>query len=431
LLPTPPVTFNDNVSAFDWSVTGRGRIYGIFLSLAPGSPSLTPATNPLLPAGGSPGDILISIPGTAPASSPSLFTGITAAALGLLPGDDIDALTGGFEFSLTPASTSVVGPPFFSAADILSFGPAVVLPAAALGLMPTDDVDALESTGHLCPVMPSADAPDFDGVAAGPGCDNCPAVMNPGQEDSDFDGIGDVCDLCTDTDSDGFGNMDFPANTCPTDLCPYTPGPNIDTDSDGWADECDNCPFFANTAQTDTDFDGVGDPCDPCPHIFAAGPSAFTTLKGAGLGYKNNGPGTGDDSVKTSGSFTTGTAFDPDSTDNVRVTLTNTATSTTLGTTLMTAASTFWTQPNPAKLAWKFADAGPPAIKAGIKESPAASTIYKFKLGVKTISLAGPQITPATDDIRVTVEITPANLCFDGTLSTCTSSPLKKDGCKP
>jgi hypothetical protein len=72
-----------------------------------------------------------------------------------------------------------------------------------------------------------------------------------------------------------------------------------------------------------------------------------------------------------------------------------------------------------------------PLIKASIKESPAASMNYKWKVGVKSTSLPGPQILPATDDIRVTLEIMPAGLCFQGTLATCTSTPLKKDSCKP
>jgi hypothetical protein len=267
LLPTPPVAFNDNLSAFDWGTAGRGRLFCITLSLAPGSPSLVPAANPLLlpPLGATPADVLVSCPGPAAYSSPVLFMFAPGAALGLLPGDDIDALGGGVTFSLTPTSTSVTGPPFFSAADLLGPGPAIVLPAAVLGLLPTDDVDALESSTNPCPGVIAGDLPDFDGVMPGPGCDNCPAVFNPGQEDTDSDGIGDACDPCTDSDGDTFGNIDFPANTCAIDLCPFTPSTNADLDADGVGDECDNCPAIVNPGQADTDFDGDGNVCDNCP----------------------------------------------------------------------------------------------------------------------------------------------------------------------
>jgi len=39
-----------------------------------------------------------------------------------------------------------------------------------------------------------------------------------------------------------------------------------DTDGDGVADICDNCPTVANADQADGDFDGIGDACDKCPN---------------------------------------------------------------------------------------------------------------------------------------------------------------------
>lgn len=45
-------------------------------------------------------------------------------------------------------------------------------------------------------------------------------------------------------------------------------GPDfVDSDMDGLADQCDNCPTTANTDQADGDGDGVGDACDNCPTI--------------------------------------------------------------------------------------------------------------------------------------------------------------------
>jgi hypothetical protein len=50
------------------------------------------------------------------------------------------------------------------------------------------------------------------------------------------------------------------------DNCPETPNPTqVDSDGDGWGNECDVCPGVADEEQTDSDFDGIGDVCDPCP----------------------------------------------------------------------------------------------------------------------------------------------------------------------
>jgi hypothetical protein len=439
LLPAPPVTFNDKINAFEWGVAGRGRLFCVVFSLAPGSPTLTPLGNPLLPAGATPADILFSCPGGNVPDAPFLGTVLTAAALGLAAGapgclppacDDIDALAfgAGITFSLAPGSASVVGPPLLSPADLLAPGPVVTLPPAALGLLPGDDVTALEASLTPCPLAPVGDAPDFDGIGPGPGCDNCPGVFNRGQEDTDSDSIGDACDPCTDIDADGFGNPGFAANLCLADLCAFTPGANVDTDGDGYADECDNCPLLANVSQTDTDFDGSGDACDLCPNIALGIPTPLTTSKLAQLGYRNTGLGGGDDGFKTIGSFTTGVAFDPDTTDTVVVTLSNTTTGVTLASRTL-AAGVPWLQPNPALLGWKFAAAGPPIVKAAIKEAPAGGMVYKFKAQVKTTSLLGPVLAPA-DDIRVTLEIIPANVCANATLATCVNKPTK-DQCKP
>jgi hypothetical protein len=41
----------------------------------------------------------------------------------------------------------------------------------------------------------------------------------------------------------------------------------LDSDSDGIAEDLDNCPAIANPLQHDFDSDSRGDVCDPCPHL--------------------------------------------------------------------------------------------------------------------------------------------------------------------
>ena len=482
LLPLPPVMFNDDVTAFDWGLPGRGQLFCRFISLAPGSPTLIPGSNPLMPLGATPGDILASCPGFLIVAIPAAGLGLVGGPAGCAPPvcDDVDALSlgGGIFFSLAPGSPSV---PPFSPADVITVGPAIFLPAAALGLLPADDVDALEVVMNPCPSgFPPllTDPLDVDGVGA---CDNCPGTFNPGQEDSDGDLIGDMCDPCTDLDLDGFGNSGFPANLCATDVCPFVADPpQLDGDGDGVGDACDNCPGAVNPTQVDTDFDGFGDgcdncptvpnvqldgdldtvgdacdncplqanpsqangdgdadgdACDGCPHVTAAVPVAMTAVKKVILGYAGSGPGSGDDKPKViKAEFSTGASFNPATTDDAHVTLTNTTTSATLFAASLTQASGFWVQPNPLKNNWKYKDPNPiPVVGvkvAKLKEAPAASTNYQFKMVGKAANIAGP-LGPL-DDVRVTVEVETGGVgvCFDSVLATCSSTPTK-DQCFP
>ena len=284
LRPTPGPPFNDAIHDFDWSAPGTGLPIGMGFSLAPGSPTLTPGTNPLLPSGAEPGDILVAFPANAPMPG-ALGIVINAAALGLISGgsgcappacDDIDALAAApsgssfaFLFSLAPGSPSLTACGY-SAADVLG---GVVPPlaacapafrtATAIGLVAGDNVTGLESYPNPCPVAPgSGSDPDGDGIGL---CDSCPTVFNPAQtDDADGDAIPDACDACTDSDGDGLGNPGFPG-ACGVDLCPFAAGPNTDTDGDGFGDVCDSCPTIANASQADADHDNVGDACDVCP----------------------------------------------------------------------------------------------------------------------------------------------------------------------
>ncbi|MFV1994179.1 MAG: PEP-CTERM sorting domain-containing protein [Verrucomicrobiales bacterium] len=140
----------DNLDGLDMRIPGIDIYWSVDPATIAGSPPY---------AGGSPANIYISP--VAPGYSGGPF-GVYAleAALGLLPGDDIDALeiledgVPGFLigadsilFSLAPGSATLLGLGA-SGADVLGvggvFGPApvVVAPAGALGLLPTDNIDA-------------------------------------------------------------------------------------------------------------------------------------------------------------------------------------------------------------------------------------------------------------------------------------------------
>jgi hypothetical protein len=154
-------------------------------------PPGTPPILPCLPAGCPPGP---GVPCRA----------VNNLALGLAPADVIDALCW-FDGNanglpdlpqyLTPGapgdhyvfSVDDASPSWPSGSDLLTVVPpggiAPVVLAPDLGLLPTDEVDAL-----IC------HDPDGDGDLVPDLLDNCPAVANPEQMNADMDGPGDACD---------------------------------------------------------------------------------------------------------------------------------------------------------------------------------------------------------------------------------------------
>ncbi len=230
----------------------------VFFTLASGSPSLTAL-------GGGPADVLLS-------SGSVLSVFATAASMGLLPSDEIDALAavvGIAAFFLTPGSPTLAaigaGP-----GDVIreGFPPTVLIPAAALGLAPGDNIDALDS------------ALDLDSDLVNDSCDNCSLIANNDQADADSDGAGDLCDLCTDSDGDGFGDPGVTANSCPDD----------------------NCPFDANPTQSDADGDGDGDACDVCTNV--GGLQALNVKPKVVVKKINTDATVGNDGILIKGSFT-------------------------------------------------------------------------------------------------------------------------------
>ena len=185
---------------------GLGGWFGpsVFFTLAAGSPTLA-----LL--GATPADILWHPFGGA---NPPPIMFMPGAALGLLPGDVIDGLALNAAgppvvISLAPGSPTLAALGGASPADLISVPPpAIFLPAVVMGLLPVDDIDALDISIDAdndlvndacdnCPTVPNNDQTDTDGDRVGDVCDNCPTASNNDQADADGDTIGDWCDVCT------------------------------------------------------------------------------------------------------------------------------------------------------------------------------------------------------------------------------------------
>jgi len=155
----------DNVDAFDElmaPLSGTTPIWRVYVSLAPGSPTLGGA-NPLLPGGAGPADILTYDP-----VHKSLSIFFAAPDMGLVPADNVDGLslnllTSDFFVSLAPGSPSLGNPaicgPGCSAGDFIrAKGPACgASPCNFFGLggfslfgqAPGDNVDAVDQASRV------------------------------------------------------------------------------------------------------------------------------------------------------------------------------------------------------------------------------------------------------------------------------------------
>jgi hypothetical protein len=217
-------------------------------------------------------DILISpvVPVLGPVFAYAIFAS-GVQDIGLLPGDDLDALClsdsteyGRLNpgdvalFSLAQGSPSLIagtnlnmpGPGPFAPGDVYftDFSGTIRLYAKAndLGLLPYDELDALDI--GLC-LETCADDVDTDLDGINDLCDNCPTVWNPLQRDRDWDGVGDTCDNCPDD---------------------YNPD-QADSDGDGIGDACEGCvtpPYVCNGY-------GIFD-IDPCLVICPASDIVWT-----------------------------------------------------------------------------------------------------------------------------------------------------------
>ena len=166
-------------------------------------------------------------------------------------------------------------------------------------------------------------------------------------------------------------------------------------------------------------------------------PAWRLTAKRALLNYGGDGPGNSNDKPKViRGAFSNALAFDPSSTDDVRVTIADAATGALLFGADLTAASGLWQRPNPAKKKWTYRDLDPRAppgapgvAAASLVEKPPASGDFVFKMVGRKASI-NLGYTGAGMTVGLEIGPTGGGVCVGNTLATCTSVSMRKDVCR-
>ncbi len=195
----------------------------------------------------------------------------------------------------------------------------------------------------------------------------------------------------------------------------------------------------------DYDGDGTLDPADPCPHIAGISPTLMAS-PWVKLDYRGTGPGSGDDVIilrRLGAFFITHVPYDPDSVDNVHVTLRKTTNpgpdlwSTTL------AAGPPWVQHNLGGKGHQQWDYNGPAPGVAIfKGLIRNALVAPFGSGLNRLTIKkaidasitngplglGDSIVSILEVENTIVPFT--GVCFEATSATCSLSPAG-DECFP
>jgi hypothetical protein len=218
----------------------------------------TAAALGVLPPAGlvTPGSILVFDP-----VAGVIFHWAGPAMLGLMPGDDIDALTVEYT-SGAPLAGGWIGPPDSIVFSLAPGSPSLpLLPTMCFGVGPATagDIWAKLIPGPALPVpVLGAEMMGLNTLRSGGAVnDNVDAIdiVLASGIDGDGDFIDDAVDL--DDDNDGLGDMSDIAAGCSPMMA--------DTDGDGLSDYAEVVTLGTNCALIDTDLDGCADSEEPGP----------------------------------------------------------------------------------------------------------------------------------------------------------------------